>query len=233
MEVDDDKSFEPYDTFSLTQGIVIPSSEIKIEIRERNNVSVNTFSRTNFDYFEIRKSIILSKFMKTLVFRRDLVLSVACIDIKENSKHVVVRMPNAVSFRILIMEAARIAAHRHDSRVFLIKDAKVKPHIQIWLSIDFKKIDDDSTLFFSPHRFVEPADDTYNSSLYALFSTKTNHTLFLNSSDRSMKLSQKKLLDHSNLSFRTRLQSILTTLLMVNVNCRRSPWNKTNNLNGK
>ena len=87
------------------------------------------------------------------------------------------------------MEAVHFAASRHDSRVLLAEDVKIKPHTQIWLPIDFK-IDDDSTLFLSPHHFVEPADGTYGSSLYALFSNSTNYTLFINSSDRPMKLSQ-------------------------------------------
>ena len=132
---------------------------------------------------------IVAKCKTAFLIGRD-ALKAYSIDIEESSKNVVVRMPNAESFRIPITETDRLAVRRHDSRVFLTEDVKIKPHAQVWLPIDFSKIEDDSTLFFSPCRFVRPADGTYGSSVYALFSDKTNHILFLNPSDRPMKLSR-------------------------------------------
>ena len=40
-------------------------------------------------------------------------------------------MPNAEPFRISIMEAAYFAARRHDSRVLLAEDVKIKPQAQV------------------------------------------------------------------------------------------------------
>lgn len=114
---------------------------------------------------------VITKCKTAFLIGRD-ALKADSIDIEEGSNNIVVRMPNAASFKITITEAAHYSARRHGSRVFLTEDVKIKPHALVWLPIDFKKVDGDSRLFFSPRRFVEPADGTYGSSVYTLFSTR-------------------------------------------------------------
>ena len=136
---------------------------------------------------------VVAKCRTAFLIGRD-ALKAYSIDIEESSGNVVVRIPNEAPFRIPITEASRFAVRRHDSRVFLAEDVNIKPHDQVWLPIEFKRIEDDSTLFFSPRRFVKPADGIYGSSAYALFSDKTSYILFLNPSARPVKLSQGEIL---------------------------------------
>ena len=83
-----------------------------------------------------------------------------------------------------------------------------------------EKVEKNSTLFFSPRRIIESADGIYGSSLYALFSDKTNHILLLNPSDKYMKLSRGEVLGSFEPLAQIRLWFISMILLIVNVNCR-------------
>ena len=97
-------------------------------------------------------------------------------------------------FRIPISENDRFGKRRHDARVLLTQDVNVKPQQEIWLPIRFKRFNDNSSLLFTPNRIVNNEDQTYGSACYSVCSDNTNRLLFLNASDRPIKLPKGRLL---------------------------------------
>ena len=116
------------------------------------------------------------------------------IDIQESVGAIIIHHQGQ-EFKIPISEGSRVGIkHHHDARVLLAKDINVRPYTETWLPVKFKSTDDQSTLLFSPRRFINPEEGSHGSALYSLFSNSTNRLLFLNMSSRPLRLCKGEVL---------------------------------------
>src|SRR5436305_2728692 len=148
---------------------------------------------------------VISKCKAEFLIERD-ALKTYSIDIEESSKTVIVKSEELEIFRIFIVQLNRINSRKHDARVYFAHEFNIPSRFDILLSIRFQKLEKEFTLLFSSKRFIEPTNDVYKSSVYALFNDETNHMVFINSSDRSLELFRDEVLDtfesiESNTSF--------------------------------
>jgi RNase H-like domain found in reverse transcriptase/Reverse transcriptase (RNA-dependent DNA polymerase)/Integrase zinc binding domain/Chromo (CHRromatin Organisation MOdifier) domain len=116
------------------------------------------------------------------------------IDIQESIGNILIHHQGQ-EFKIPISEGSRVGIkHHHDARVLLARDVNVHPFTEAWLPIKFKSTDDQSTLLFSPKRFINSDEGSHGSALYSLFSNSTNRLLFLNMSSRPLRLCKGEVL---------------------------------------
>jgi len=123
--------------------------------------------------------------------------------IDEPLKSIIIRPTNAQEkrkkdnktiFKIPISDNDRFGKRCHDAQVLLVKDVNIKPREEVWLPIRFKRFNDNSSLLFTPNHITNNEEQTHGSSCYSLFSDSTNRLLFLNTSDKPIKLPKGKLL---------------------------------------
>lgn len=117
------------------------------------------------------------------------------IDVEESSGKVLIRVgDDPIPFKVPIAEGTRFATSRLDSRVLLEASSNVAVHSAVSLPISYKKTSDNSTHLFSPRRFVDPAEGTCGSACFAIFNDDVNRIVFINSSDRPMRLAKGEIL---------------------------------------
>jgi hypothetical protein len=118
------------------------------------------------------------------------------INIDEFSRIVSIRLPESPNapFKIPISDNDRLGTRKHDARVLLVHDINIKPHSKEWIPIRFKRFNDNSSLLFTPTRFVNQQAEIYGSAPYSLLEDKTNRMLFFNESDQPIKLPKGKLI---------------------------------------
>jgi hypothetical protein len=103
-----------------------------------------------------------------------------------------VPLSQAKPFQIPITETPRKVPEQVDSRVFAAEAVTVRPHTEEWIPIRYSKdlstVDKD--LLATPIRRPDTAENIHASACYSILSPTTTHLLYLNPSNRPVKVSQ-------------------------------------------